>query len=64
MALGRPLFRYRVIGPSPDLTVRSKLKFGEGSWIRFQPSRVTPVVFSAPNGSGAYLILSTQPIAH
>jgi hypothetical protein len=64
MALDHRWFRFRVIGPSPDLTARSRLKFGERSSIRFQPSRVTLVVFSAPNGSGAFLILSTHPIAH
>jgi hypothetical protein len=64
MALGHRWFRFRGIGLSPDLTVRSRLKFGESSSIRFQPPRVTPVAFSVPNGLGAFLILSTHPIAH
>ena len=64
MAPGHRWFRFRGIGPSPDLPVQSRLKFVEGSLIRFQPSRVTPVVFSVPNGLGAFLIRSTHPIVH
>ena len=58
MAPGHRWFRFHGIRPSPDLPVQSRLKFVEGSLIRFQPSRVTPVVFGVPNGLGACSIRS------